>query len=118
MMNLEQARKFAEEWIAAWNAHDIEAVLGHYRDDFEMTSPMIQLVLGIKSGTLAGKSAVGDYWRAALAKVPDLKFSIIDVTCGVETVSIYYNAVMGRKAIEIFFFDSRDKVYKASATYN
>ncbi len=33
-MDLEEARGFAEHWIAAWNSHDIDAVLAHYTDDF------------------------------------------------------------------------------------
>ena len=117
-MNLDEAKRFAEEWVTAWNNHDIDAVLTHYTDDFEMTTPMIQRVLGIESGTLKGKRAVGDYWRAALVKVPDLKFTIIEVTCGIGTVSIYYNAVMGKKAIETFFFNENGKVYRSMASYN
>jgi hypothetical protein len=117
-MTLEEARRFAEHWVASWNNHDIDAVLIHYTDDFEMTTPMIQRVFGIESGTLKGKTAVGNYWRAALKKAPDLKFSIIEVTCGVASVCIYYEAVMGKKAIETFFFDEKGKVKRATATYN
>ena len=117
-MNIEDAKRFAEHWVVAWNRHDIDAVLAHYSDDFEMTTPMIQRVLGIESGTLKGKTAVGNYWRAALKKIPDLKFSIIEVTSGVNTVSIYYNAVMGKRAMETFFFNENGLVYKAVATYS
>jgi ketosteroid isomerase-like protein len=117
-MTLEQAQRFAAEWVAAWNRHDVEAVLSHYTDDFTMTTPMIPKLLGIESGTLQGKKAVGDYWRAALQKIPDLKFALIETTCGVDTVSIYYHAVLGRRAIETFFFDQNGKVFKAFATYN
>ena len=28
--------RFAAEWIAAWNSHDLERILAHYTDDFEM----------------------------------------------------------------------------------
>jgi hypothetical protein len=117
-MTLEQAQQFAAEWVAAWNRHDVEAVLSHYTDDFTMTTPMIKHLLGIESGTLRGKPAVGDYWRAALQRIPDLQFSIIETTCGVGSVSIYYNAVLGRRAIETFFFDKSGKVCQALATYN
>jgi hypothetical protein len=117
-MDLEEAKRFAEHWIAAWNSHNLDAILAHYSDDFEMTTPMIQRVLGIESGTLKGKQAVRNYWQAALARVPDLSFSIIEITCGIDSVSIYYNAVMGKKAIETFFFNNSGKIYKALATYN
>ena len=117
-MTLEEAKHFAEHWVAAWNSHDIDAVLTHYADDFEMTTPMIQRVLGIESGTLRGKKAVGDYWRSALKKNPDLKFSIIEVTSGVGSTSIYYNAVLGKRVVETFFFNDKGLVYKVIANYN
>ena len=117
-MTNEEAKQFAEHWVSAWNKHDLEEILLHYTEDFEMTTPMIQRVLGIESGTLKGKKDVGDYWRAALQKIPDLKFSLIEVTSGVNSVSVFYNAVMGKKAIETFFFKNQGKVFKEIATYN
>ena len=33
-MNID-ARTFAEEWVAAWNAHDLERILAHYSDEFK-----------------------------------------------------------------------------------
>jgi hypothetical protein len=116
-MTHEEAVKFAKEWVEAWNRHDVEGVLAHYAADFEMTTPMIQRVMGIESGTLKGKEAVGGYWRAALKKVPELAFTLVDVTSGVDVVSVYYRAVMGRMAIETFFFNKEGLVERAVATY-
>jgi hypothetical protein len=116
-MNIDEARRFATRWVSDWNSHDIEAVLSHYTDDFEMSTPMIQRLLGIESGVLKGKKAVGDYWRSALKRAPDLQFSIIDVASGVDSVSIYYNAAFGNKAIETLLFNKEQKVCKAFAAY-
>ncbi len=33
------AQKFAKEWIAAWNAHDMEEILRHYADTIEIQHP-------------------------------------------------------------------------------
>lgn len=60
---------------------------------------------------------MGDYWRAALQEVPDLKFTLIDVTRGVNSVSIYYQSVMNRKALATFFFQKSGKILRANATY-
>lgn len=117
-MKNEQARRFAEHWIAAWNKHDLDEILSHYTADFEITSPMIRHVLGIESGTLKGKEAVGNYWRAALQRMPDLRFSLIEVTSGINSVSVLYETVMEKKAIETFLFNNEGKVFKAFATYS
>jgi hypothetical protein len=49
------AERFAEEWIVAWNAHDLSRVLSHYQDDFEMASPLIVEIAGEPTGVLHGK---------------------------------------------------------------
>ena len=40
------AELFASDWIAAWNSHDLDRILAHYEDDFEMTSPLIVALVG------------------------------------------------------------------------
>ena len=42
MIDTEFAARFAEEWIAAWNSHDLACVLSHYTEDFVMNSPYIR----------------------------------------------------------------------------
>lgn len=41
-MRKEFAQQFAKEWVQAWNNHDIEAILSHYTEDFEIESPIAQ----------------------------------------------------------------------------
>lgn len=53
-MNVD-ARRFANEWIASWNSHDLEKILAHYSEDCTVTSPMIKVALEIDTGTLVGK---------------------------------------------------------------
>jgi len=49
---------FAREWIAAWNAHDLERVLAHYSPDIQLSSPVAaERVPG--SGGYVEMSAVG-----------------------------------------------------------
>lgn len=38
MIAKDQAHHFAQEWMEAWNAHNVERVLSHYTEDFEMSS--------------------------------------------------------------------------------
>jgi hypothetical protein len=117
-MTREEAVRFAEGWAAAWNAHDLDLILTHYSADFEMTTPFIVKVMGDPSGTLKGKEQVGAYWRRALDRLPDLHFQVLDVFAGIGSLVIYYRAVLGLLACEVFFFDGQGKVCKAAAHYN
>ncbi len=44
-MTKNDAEKFADAWIAAWNAHDLDAILSHYDDAIELTSPVAAKLL-------------------------------------------------------------------------
>src|SRR5690348_13914860 len=111
------ARRFAAEWIAAWNAHDLDRVLAHYADDFAMTSPYIAQIAGEPSGTLCGKAAVAAYWKKALELNPDLNFELLTVLVGVNSVTIYYKGSRDRLAAEVFHFGAEGKVSRAFAHY-
>lgn len=107
MLTAEFADEFAREWIEAWNSHDLERILSHYTDDFEMTSPVIVRVVGEASGTLRGKAAVGAYWRKALAANPKLHFELITTLRGVRSMVLYYRGARGLSA-EVFEFEHDD----------
>ena len=112
------AQHFATEWIAAWNAHDLEKVLSHYTDGFEMSSPYIATLAGEPSGTLIGKPAVEAYWRKELSAFPDLHFDLISVLVGANSITLYYKGARGRLAAEVFHFDAEQKVSRAFAHYD
>lgn len=111
------ATKFANHWIESWNSHDLDRILTHYSDNFEITTPMIKVALGIETGTLKGKEEIRNYWDAALKKVPDLYFELKEVTESVGSIAIYYKSVLEKMAIEVMFFDEEGKVNRVIAHY-
>lgn len=116
MLDKAFADHFAADWIDAWNTHDLDRVLSHYTDDFEMSSPVIIKVAGEPSGTLQGKEAVGSYWAKALQLIPDLHFELITTLVGVNSITLYYNGARGLSA-EVFHFNQDGKVTQAYAHY-
>ena len=116
-MTKKQAEAFAQEWIDAWNSHDINAILAHYDENFEMSSPAIIKLTGEGSGTLRGKTAVGDYWSAALKKFSDLKFTLLHTLCGANSIALVYEGVLGLSN-EVFHFGADGKVVRAYAHYD
>lgn len=111
------AESFAADWIASWNAHDLDRILSHYADGFEMSSPMIIQIANEPSGTLRGKSAVGAYWSQALQLIPDLHFELLSTLVGVNSITLYYKSANSRLAAEVFHFGSDHKVIRAFAHY-
>ncbi len=118
MISADFAREFAQKWVEAWNSHDLDRVMAHYAEDFEMTSPFIATLMGEASGALKGKDQVRAYWAQALKRLPDLHFELIEVLTGVDSITIYYHAVLGKRAVEVLFFDSKHKVRRGYAHYS
>lgn len=115
-MDSDFAAHFAADWISAWNAHDLERILSHYADGFEMSSPVIVQLAGEPSGTLKGKAAVGAYWRKALQRIPDLHFELLTVLIGVGSITLHYRGNRGLAA-EVLHFGPDGKVTRAYAHY-
>lgn len=107
----------ADEWIAAWNAHDLARVLSHYCDDFEMASPKIVEIAGEPSGVLRGKAAVGAYWEKALRLIPNLRFEKLGVFTGARSIAIHYRNQAGKEAVEVLELAPDGRVARAAAHY-
>lgn len=119
MITPEFAQHFAEEWIAAWNSHNLDVVLSHYTDDFSIESPIAASVVPESEGKLQGKQAIKAYWQTALQRIPDLKFELMDVLVGVESITLYYgNTATGKKTAEVMQLNSEHKVVKVLAHYS
>ncbi len=114
---LPERKRFGTDWIDAWNSHDLDRILCHYSDDVEVTTPMVKVALGTDEGTVRGKVQVRRYWEAALKKVPDLHFELVESTQGVDSIALYYKSVMGKMAIEVMFFNDVGKVRRVVAHY-
>jgi ketosteroid isomerase-like protein len=117
VIDLQWARELAAEWVAAWNSHDLERILSHYTDDFEMRSPLIAERGFSPSGALRGKPAIRPYWSAGLAATPPIRFELLDVYAGADTVVIHYRSVGRRLVTEVLELDADRRIIRGSACY-
>src|SRR5215472_15993388 len=114
MLDRRWAEEFALEWIDAWNAHDLDRILSHYKDDFEMTSPLIVERKLSPNGRLKGKEAIRSYWGKGLATTPNLKFDLLNVMVGVNSLAILYRNVNAKRTvIERLEFDDQRQAVRA-----
>lgn len=109
-------RPFAERWLAAWNAHDLDAVMALFHDDVVFTSPLAVKVVPESDGVLHGKDALRAYWSAALALVPDLHFDLTGLFAGVDSLLIGFRMNGGAERFEILRFRD-DRVSEGHGTY-
>lgn len=113
-----EARRFAELWVAAWNAHDLDAIMSHYAQEVILTSPAAAKLLNDQSGTVAGHEAVRNYFKRGLEAFPNLAFTLLDVMWGISSVVLCYNYQRGTKTAEFMEFDTHGKVVRVVANYS
>jgi SnoaL-like domain len=111
------ARRLAEDWVAAWNSNDLETILAHYTDDFEMRSPLIAERGFSPDGVLRGKPAIRPYWSAGLQASPPIRFELLGVYAGVSSISIHYKSIGRKLVVETLELDPERRVIRGSACY-
>lgn len=105
MISDDTARAFVDQWLADWNAHDLDALLAHYADDVVFTSPLAARLLPGSGGVARGTAALREYWTAGLAALPDLHFDVLEHYVGVDTIVIRYRNQSGGVVSEVLEFD-------------
>jgi len=108
---------FAADWIAAWNAHDLDMILSHYTDDVELVSPNAVRLTGDSSGTVMGKAALRDYFSRALASQSDLRFALVRIYSGVNSLCLEYERHDNRRGAEVMEFADDGRIRRVVAHY-
>ena len=117
-MTKEEALNLANHWVAAWNAHDLDAIMEHYEDAVELTSPIAAQLLAIPGGKIAGKENLRAYFQRGLEAYPDIRFRLEDVLFGVNSLVLYYANQKGTRTAEFMEIASTGKVARVVANYS
>jgi predicted ester cyclase len=114
----DDAQKFANAWIAAWNAHDLDAILSHYDDAIETASPVAAKLLNKPDGKVAGKENLRAYFHRGLEAYPNLRFDLKEVLFGLNSVVLYYTNQNNTHSAEFMEFNAAGKVIRVVANYS
>ena len=117
MITQEAANNFAEEWINAWNSHNIENILEHYETDIEFHSPLIPLLKFNDQGVINNKTDLKKYFEIGLNTYPDLHFKFHHCFVGINSIVIYYTSVNGRLSAEVFELNENRKAKRVLCNY-
>jgi len=112
-----EATKFARQWVAAWNSHDLDAIMSHYDADVVLTSPVAAKILDDPSGTVEGNAALRNYFKRGLEVYPNLHFELLDVMHGLCSVVLCYKNQKGTKTAEFMEFGKNGKIMRVVANY-
>ena len=118
MLTQKAANEFAQDWLNAWNSHDLDEIMRHYGTDVVLVSPVAAKLLNDPSGMVKGKDALRAYFRRGLEAYPNLRFQLVDVLWGLSSIVLYYVNQKGTKTGEFMEIDADSKVTRVVANYN
>jgi predicted ester cyclase len=117
-MTKDEAWNLANDWVAAWNAHDLDRIMTHYDDAVELTSPVAAQLLGRPEGKVVGKANLRSYFQRGLQAYPELNFRLDDVLWGMSSVVLYYINQRGTHAGEFMELSPAGKIIRVVANYS
>ena len=117
-MTKDDASNFANHWVAAWNAQDLDSIMSHYEDAVELTSPVAAQLLGMPGGKVVGKANLRAYFQRGLEAYPQLHFHLEDALWAINSVVLYYTNQKGTRSAEFMQLSPTGKVTHVVAHYN
>ena len=118
MLTESQVRQFADDWLRAWNSHDLDAIMSHYAPEIVLTSPVAARLLSDRTGAVTGELALRNYFKRGLEAYPNLAFELLDVMWGLSSVVLYYKNQNCTRTGEFMELDANLKVTKVVANYS
>ena len=100
--------RWAEAWIGAWNAADLDTLLAMYGEDIQLRSPFAKLYA--ENGSVRGKAALRSYWAEVMRRNPKIRLELVQVYGGHRSLAFQYRDEKGRNVIETVLFDDADMV--------
>lgn len=72
-------KSVASAWFAAFNKHDINALLCLYEENARHFSPRLVVSKPETGGYISGKAALHEWWTGAFQDIPTLQYAVIEI---------------------------------------
>ena len=86
----EQNKTIAHQWFDAFNAHDLNRLLALYHDEAQHFSPKLLIRKPETKGLIKGKAALGEWWKDAFERLPQMQYEVLKLTADEEQVFMEY----------------------------
>ena len=101
-MTTDSLHSIALEWFKAFNQQDLEGLLALYADDASHYSPKLKARQPASNGWIKGKAALHDWWKDAFARLPSLRYQVIQLTAESNRVFMeYLRHVEGEEVLRV-----------------
>ncbi len=82
--------RIANDWLSAFNKHDLETLLALYADDAVHYSPKLKIRQPETGGFIKGKENLRTWWQDAFDRLPTLQYEATSLTANEDRVFMEY----------------------------
>jgi hypothetical protein len=107
----------AEDWIEAWNAKDLDRIMGHYAVDIEFVANTVVRRWQKPDGKLRGLAELRDHFGLGLKLVPELHFEMESVFFAPSGYAVLYRRENGNRVLDVVELNSEGKARRVTAYY-
>jgi hypothetical protein len=115
--NDEEGHALGHEWVSAWNAHDLDAIMALYSPGVVFQTPTAIASLGVPDGRLEGVESLREHFARGLARRPNLHFDLERIYVGVRSIAITYRWADGTPVAELHEYDEDELIERVQALY-
>jgi SnoaL-like domain len=116
-MTYDDALSHANDWIEAWNSHDLERILSHYSKDVVFEAETVRTRWNKADGKLHGIAELRRHFALGLELAPQLKFQLDQVFSAPSGYAILYQRENGNRVIDCVVIDDAGYAARVTAYY-
>ncbi len=98
MKIIQQNKQIALDWIAAFNTHDVDAILKLYDDNAIHFSPKLKVREPQTNGFVIGKIQMKQWWDDAFTRLPSLNYELINLIVDENNLLMEYKRTVDGEA--------------------
>jgi hypothetical protein len=112
-----EARAHADAWLAAWNAHDLEAIMACYADNVDFVASTVTRRWGKPDGRLRGKPELRGHFELGLQLAPNLTFTEEALLTNPGGYALLYRRENGNRVLDVVELDQDGHAARVRAFY-
>jgi hypothetical protein len=111
------ARQHADRWLAAWNAHDLGAIVSCYAEDVDFAAQTVVSRWDRHDGRLVGREELRRHFARGLELAPTLSFTEESFLLAPGGYALLYRRENGNRVLDAVELDASGLALRVRAYY-
>jgi hypothetical protein len=113
-----ELKAIAEDWITAWNAHDLDRIMSHYADDVEFEANTVVKRWNKPDGKLLGIAELREHFKLGLSLAPQIHFTFEQIFFVPSGYAVLYRRDNDNQVIDVVELNEAGKARRVKAFYS